>query len=242
MESLTTDTFFNGQIKVAQSRSGYRFSIDAVLLANHVMPEPEARILDLGTGCGIIPLILAFRHPGIDITGVDIQKELTDIASLNVRENDMENRVHIICEDLKQLKNNMVQGPFDCVVSNPPYRKAASGRMNHDKQRAVARHEIEATLSDVAEAASRMLRTSGNFFLIYPAQRLTDTLLIMRAVHLEPKRLRMVHSRTHTEAKLALIEGVKNGRPGLTVATPLVIYKNDKDYTDEVEGFFSTDV
>lgn len=234
----TSDTFFNGRIRIKQSRSGYRFSVDAVLLAHYAKPRKNDYILDLGTGCGIIPLLLAYRHPDINIYGIEVQKELADIAILNVKENCMENRIAILCMDMKELKHDTVPGPIDLVISNPPFRKADSGRINPDRQRAVARHEIKATLNDVVETASRILTVSGKFVTIYSAERTADILTQMKSVNIEPKYLRMIHSGLDTEAKLILLEGVKGARQGLKIGSPLIIYNQDGSYTDEVKAMF----
>ncbi|OQY56382.1 MAG: hypothetical protein B6245_18415 [Desulfobacteraceae bacterium 4572_88] len=239
MNKLTTDTFFNGKIRVIQSRSGYRFSIDAVLLANSALPREDGRVLDLGTGCGIIPLILAHRHPGIRIFGTEIQKGLADIAILNVEANHMAGRITIFQEDMKNLRPSMTGGAADMVISNPPYRKPGSGRVNPDQERAIARHEIRATLSDLVQTARRMLRISGHFVTIYPADRMTDLLTQMRNADIEPKSFRTVHSGKHTEAKLILAEGIRGARPGgIKIAPPLIIYDENGNYTDEVSEMF----
>lgn len=238
MESLTTDTFFNGRIRVKQHRYGYRFSIDPVLLAYHVRPRPCDRVLELGTGCGIISLLLAYRNPDIRVYAIEIQPALAEIAALNVKENQMENRISIICKDMKELKQNMLSGPVDWVISNPPYRRAETGRINPNDQRAVARHEIRVTMQDVLETARSMLRTCGRFALIFPAERTTDILAGMRYVRIEPKFLRTIHSVRHTEAKLVLIEGIKDGGPGIKIGRPLIIYHENGSYTDEAEKMF----
>lgn len=238
MNLLTADTFFNGRIRVKQNRAGYRFSIDAVLIAGLTIPSPDDTVLDLGTGCGIIPLILAYRHPKIKVYGVEVQQQLADLATINVEENRMKDRITIHCMDMKKLKHDMMSGPVDLVVSNPPYRKAESGRINPDQQRAVARHEIKATLYDVVETAQRMLRTAGRFVTVYPAERMADILIQMRSAGLEPKSLRTVHSDRHTDAKLIIVEGKKGGRPGLKIGSPVIIYRKDGSYTDEVQEMF----
>jgi len=235
MKFLTTDTFYNGRIQVKQNKSGYRFSIDAVLLASHAGPREGDRVLDLGTGCGIIPLMLAYRNPKIKIYGIELQEALAEIADLNIKDNNMEDQVTILCLDMKNLKQDMISGPVDLVVCNPPYRKAKSGRMNPNEQRAVARHEIKVTLYDVIETSRRMLNTSGKFLMIYPAERLVDIISQMRSAGIEPKFFRMIHSKRDTEAKLILLEGVKGGRPGIKIGQPLIIYRKDGSYTDEVE-------
>jgi tRNA1Val (adenine37-N6)-methyltransferase len=238
MNSYTTDTFFNGKIRITQDRTGYRFSIDAVVLAYHTVPHPGEKVLDLGTGCGIIPLILAYRQPQIAIYGVEVQKELSELAVSNVRENQLEDRITVLSADMKLIDPSMTAGPVDMVVCNPPFRKQGSGRINPDAQRAVARHEITVTLGDIIQTSHRMLRTAGRLVLIYTAGRLTDILCRMRTDGIEPKFLRMIHSRQDSEAALILIEGVKGGRPDLKIAPPLIIYDKRNHYTDEVESMF----
>ena len=239
MKSLTTDTFFNGCIQVKQNRSGYRFSIDTVLLAWHTRTRPDDTVLDLGTGCGIIPIILAYRYPEIKVYGIEVQKDLADIAKLNIKENDMDDRVFIRCMDMKLLNHGITSGPVDLVVCNPPFRKARSGKINPDPQRAIARHEIKTTLQDVIKTAHTMLSTSGRFVIIYPAERMTDILSQMRTTGIEPKWIRMVHSEKDANAKLILIEGRKGARPALKIVPPLIIYRANGAYTDEVEKMFN---
>ena len=238
MECLTTDSLFNDSIRVKQNRSGYRFSMDALLLAQHAMPSLDDTVLDLGTGCGIIPLILAYRHPKIIIYGVEVQKELADIATLNIAENGMEDRITIHCKDLKRLKQDMTCGPVDLVVTNPPYMKVASGRLNPNQQRAVAKHEIKATLFHVVETARGMLRTSGRFVIIYPAERMADIILQMRSAGIEPKYIRMIHSSRQMQAKRIIVEGQKGGRHGIKIGPPLIIYRKNGVYSDEAQAMF----
>ena len=238
MNSYTTDTFFNGKIKITQDRTGYRYSIDAVLLAYFADPRPGDKVLDLGTGCGIISLIMAYRVPDIAIYGVEVQAELAELAVSNVGQNQLEHRITVSCTDLKLLEPSMTVGPVDLVVCNPPFRKKGSGRINPNTQRAVARHEIKSNLADIIQTSHRMLRTGGRLVLIFTAGRLTDVLCRMRTEGIEPKLLRMIHSRQNTEAALILIEGSKGGRPDLKILPPLTIYGQTNDYTDEVAAMF----
>lgn len=235
---LTRDTFFNGKVTIKQERAGYRFSIDAVILAHRVRPKPGARVVDLGTGCGIVPLIVAYRHPGIQIFGLEIQKALADIAAVNVRDNGMQDTVRIVHRDMQTIQPAMFQGPVDIVVSNPPFHKAASGRINPNQQRAVARHEIRVTLFDVVKCASDILQRSGLFVLVYPSERLPELIQNMESCGLEPKHVRFIHSRTDSESRLMLMEGIKQGRPGLKVGPPIIIYNEKGTYTEEVEAMF----
>lgn len=240
MNNLTIDTFFNGQIKVLQPKSGYRFSIDAVLLANYITTKPGDVVLDVGTGCGIIPVITAYRNPGAVIIGLEIQQALADIAKTNVTENHMEDRITIKCGDLKDISPSMLKAPVDMVVSNPPYRKIDTGRINPNRQRAIARHEIKASIADVISAANKMLKTRGKFCVVYPAVRMIDLLVSMREWKIEPKKIIFIHSKRDTEAILILVEGIKNGRPGLKTAPPLFIYEQNGRYTKAVEAMFSS--
>jgi tRNA1Val (adenine37-N6)-methyltransferase len=238
MSSFTTDTFFDGRIQVMQHKRGYRFSIDAVLLAYHAEPRAQQKVLDLGTGCGIISLIMGSRRLDLKIYAVEVQRELADLADTNVHQNQLQNRIKVLCTDMKLLDLKMTSGPFDLIVSNPPYRKPGSGRINPDAQRAVARHELKASLIDVLQTTRRMLRTAGRFVTIFTAERTTDILSQMRNEQIEPKMLRMIHSNRDTNARLILVEGIKGGRPGLNIAPPLILYDENGEYTAEVRQMF----
>jgi tRNA1(Val) A37 N6-methylase TrmN6 len=236
---LSSDTFFNGRIRINQSRSGYRYAIDAVLLTSYARIKTGNTIIDLGTGCGIIPIMLAYRYPEVKIYGIEIQKELADLALRNVEENRMTDQIRILCGDMKHPIPEAVLKPVDLVISNPPYRKAGSGRVNPNRQRATARHEICVTLFEVVETARRLLKKSGRFVMIYPAERTADVLNGMRKASIEPKSLQTIHSYADTDAKLILFEGIKGGRAGMRISSPLIIYREDGRYTDAVEKMFA---
>lgn len=238
MVSYTTDTFFNGRIQVKQNRVGYRFSIDAILLASQTDPRPADKVVDLGTGCGIIALILAYRHPGLRVYGVEVQAELVRLAISNVEDNQLQDRITVLEADMQTLKSDLTAGPVDLVVCNPPYRRSGSGRINPNHQRAVARHELRANLQDVIACARRILKTTGRFVTIYTAERTADLLCQMRADRLEPKHIRTIHGDARSEAKLVLVEGIKGGNPGLKIAPPLILYQENGDYTTEVQQMF----
>jgi tRNA1Val (adenine37-N6)-methyltransferase len=232
----TLDTILGGRITVVQDSTGYRFSIDAIILAHHIRPKSTDTVLDLGAGCGIIPLVLAYREPKPHIIGVEIQKDLAKIAEENIRLNNMAHRITIYHQDLKSLKGILPSANIDIVCSNPPYRKTGSGRVNPNQQRAIARHEIKARLHDILEAGALFLKKSGRIIVTYPAERLVDLLCGMRMFDLEPKRLRIVYSYGHSEAKLVILEGRRGGRPGIKIDRPLTIYNRDGSYTAEVQA------
>jgi tRNA1(Val) A37 N6-methylase TrmN6 len=237
-DKLTRDTFFNGKLTVKQDGVGYRFSIDSVLLANSIQPKPGDRVVDLGTGCGIVPLIVAYHYPETTLFGIEIQEDLVHIARINVRDNGMTENIQIMCRKMQTAQPAMFQGPVDIVVSNPPFRKASSGRINPNRQRAIARHEIRVTILDVTKTASALLRTAGLFVVIYTSERLADLIQHMRSCSLEPKRVRFIHSKQDSESKLVMMTGTKQGKPGLKVGPPIVIYNPDGSYTEELESMF----
>jgi len=236
---FTMDSFFDGQLKIKQENTGYRFSLDAIVLAGHVLPQEGDRILDLGTGCGIVSLILAHQHKDLQIYGIEVQEALARIAILNVEENKMQDRVEIIHKDLKKLKPKDTYGAVNIVVSNPPYRKVDAGRINPDPQKAVAKHEISTDLEAVVTTARRMLLSGGRLVMVHTAERLTDILMSMRSTGIEPKYIRMIHPDIHSTAKLILVEGVKGGNAGMKNGPPLILYNEDGSYTDEVQNMFS---
>ena len=213
------DEFMDGRLKLIQSKTGYRFSIDAVLLSQFVTIKRGDRIIDLGTGCGIIPLILLLTKPVGHTLGLEIQKDLADQAATNSVLNGYENRMGVILGDIKYPP--FAPSSADVVTCNPPYRPKNSGRINPDLQRAIARHEMLTSLHDILNAASRTLRAKGRLAMIYPAVRLVEVLVRMRGFNLEPKRIRVVYPGMESEAKLALIEASLGGRRGLKVLPPL---------------------
>ena len=234
---ITADTFFGGRIKVSQDRHGYRFSIDALLLAHQVkFRKGDRRVVDFGTGCGIVPLLLAYRHTDLDICGVEIQPGLAKLARDNVRANALAHRIKIIEADLQTVNPHNMGYTADVIVSNPPFRKTTAGRVSTNSARALARHEIALTLEGLLNAVRRVLKTGGYFWTIYPAQRLPELIGRMQRLHIEPKFMRMIHSRKSEDAKLVLMAGVKAALAGLTVGPPLIIYRAAGQYSDEVQA------
>ena len=238
MNSLTADTFFNGKLLITQGASGYRYSIDAVVLAHLTDTHAGEKIVDLGTGCGIIPLLLAYRNADIHIYGIEIQDELADLATSNVKANQMQDRITVLCRDMRELKPRMIGGPADVIVCNPPYRKPNSGRLNPNRQKAVARHEIKVSLIDVLQTVRCLLRTAGRFVTIYTAERSAELLSQMRLEGIEPKFMRAIHAQLAAEAKLILVSGTKGAQPGTRLDPPLIIYGANGDYSQEVQGMF----
>ena len=235
-ESL--DEFFQGRLKVIQKMKGYRFSLDPILLCHFVAPGKGKRVLDLGTGCGIIPLILARRDESLRITGVEIQEELADLARRNVRSNGLSERIDIIQGDLKRIDRVLEKGSFDLVLSNPPFRRPDSGRINPSSQKAIARHEVLVSLEDVVRCGREFMAPKGRLALIYPAYRAVDLFLGLRRERLEPKRFRAVHSHLRSPAKMVLVEARKGGGKELEFLPPLVLYEDSGEYTIEMKEIY----
>jgi tRNA1Val (adenine37-N6)-methyltransferase len=233
-DRFSEDHFFNGRLHFSQPREGYRFSIDALIVSSCIKPKPGHRVLDLGTGCGVIPIILAYRHSGIHITGIEIQAELAELARLNVSANGMRDRIHIIEEDMRKLKPRRLSGSVDWVVCNPPYRRPCSGRINPNRQCAIARHEIHIDLCQLIDTTKAVLKRGGCFVAIYPSERLVDLISAMRSAGIEPKWMRSVHSFRGERAKRVLVQGARGGRPDLVICDPLILYDSEGNYSEQV--------
>lgn len=235
----TVDGILQGKLSIIQRRTGYRFSIDALLLAHFVAPGKYDHIVDLGAGSGVIALVLATLHPAVAVSGVELQAELAARARRSAELNGLGGRVTIHDGNVRAVASLFSPQTFDLVVANPPYRRAASGRINPDREKRLARHEIEARLDDFLDAAVHLLRAKGKAAFVYPAARLVDLVSSMRARSLEPKRLRLVHSYSGGEATLALIEGSKDGRKELKILPPLTIYTEERQYTLEAAAILA---
>ncbi len=225
-------------IKVYQNRIGYRFSVDAVLLYTFADMRYVRHIADLGTGSGIIGLLLARKYPKARITLVELQQSLYSLAVKNIAVNHLEDRVTAVLSDIRHLKETFEPMTHDLVVSNPPFRKPAAGRLSDGQERAIARHELALKFEDLAGSASYLLKAKGRFFMIYHPERLLEAVDSLRRFRLEPKRIRFVHNSAGAESKIVLIEAVKEARAGVKIERPLFIYKEDGSYTAEVSDMY----
>jgi len=215
----TIDSFLNGKLQIIQSRQGYRFSVDALLLAEFVSVRSEDVVVDLGAGCGIISLFLAVKRKVGFIVGLELQEELASQAQRNIVLNKLEKKIAIIRGDLRHLP----MGPAfaHIVVCNPPYKPQKSGRINPDFSKAIARHELSTKVDDILFAGKALLKPGGRLALIYPANRLAEIFAKMRIQDIEPKRLQIVFPNSYSHAKLAMIEGRLRGKSGLKILPPL---------------------
>jgi len=235
----TLDYFLSGNVTILQKKKGYRFSIDSILLAHFIRLKEGQKVVDLGTGSGVIPIILATKFKSTEIWGLEIQEELAEMAHRNIEMNHLQGRVHILKGDARNLADRMESEGFDIALTNPPYRKIRSGRLNVQRERAIARHEIMASLADMATIAFRLLRPKASFYLVYPAVRIADLITRLRESRLEPKRLRFVHPNMRKGGQLILVETIKGGGPGVEIHPPLFIHDLNGDYSEEMQSIYS---
>lgn len=225
---------------IIQKEGAFRFGMDAVLLSGFADVRKGETAVDLGTGTGIIPILLEAKTPGRKFYGVEIQPEMADMAGRSVLLNGLEEKVTIVQGDIKMLLKGTellpaeLFGRTDAVTSNPPYMKSEHGLRNPDDALAIARHEVACTLEDICKAASRLLRCGGRFYMVHRPQRLPEIITAMKEVRLEPKRLKLVHPFADKEANMVLIEAVRDGRPECKVEKPLIVYREPGVYTDEI--------
>jgi len=240
LKDETLDTLISSNLRVIQKKYGYRFSLDAILLADFTSKFilSGASVLDLGTGSGVIPIMLASKFKDISITALEIQEELCEMANRSVRLNNLEDKIRIINGDIRKVHEIFNSQRFDIVIANPPYRPKKSGRINLDFQKAIARHELECSLNDLVKAGSFLTKSRGRFILIYSPERLTSLLYELRAKGLEPKNIRFVHSSLESEAKMVLIESAKGGKLGVKILQPLIVYKGKGEYSEEIKRIY----
>jgi len=222
---------------ILQPKAGYRFSLDAVLLARFPVLKKGYKIIDLGTGSGVIPLLLSTREDSLFIQGVEIQHRLAELAKRSVALNKKEDKIVIWEGDLKTLPKDM-NGKWDLVVSNPPYFKAGSGKIG-EGETAIARHELKCSLEDVINTGQRLLKPKGHFALVHRAERLPETMGFLSQVKLNPWRLKMVHPDRTKNAELFLLEAVKGSMQTLNTLPPLIIFDDSGQYTPEMKKIYA---
>jgi len=227
------------ELEIIQDNRFFKFGTDSVLLANFVELRRGDKVIDLGTGSGVIPLLLAYKNKDVELTGVEIQSEAADLAERNVEFNQLQKQIEIINADLCQLDSQLDAGSFDAVVSNPPYLPLAGGQMKENDYIAIARHEIKAELEDVVAEASRLLKYGGYFFLVHRAERLTEVIECLAEYNCQAKELRLVQARRNKEADIFLLKAKKGAAPGLRVRPVLIMYQDDSsEYTAELKEIY----
>lgn len=227
-------------LKIIQNTKGFCFGIDAVLLSDFAKNiKKNAKVLDLGTGTGIISILLCEKTNLEKIVGVEVQKEVANMAKRSSKLNNLENKFEIINENIINLDNIYERNSFDVIVTNPPYKKENTGIVNEEEKKLISRHEVLAKLEDYIKISNKLLKDKGKFYMVHRPERLVDIIAYMRQYKIEPKEIRFVCSHEKEPPKLVLIKGVKNAKPFLKFKEDLYIYNDDGSYTDEIYEIYN---
>ena len=229
-------------LKILQKKDGFCFGMDSVLIANFAkISRKNAIVADLGTGTGIISILVAGKQSPEKVYAVEIQEDLVDMAKRSVKYNDLEDKIYVINADIVGISRGKFNKRFDYVISNPPYKKLNTGLINDNQKKLISRHEVKCTLKDVVNEASKLLKDNGVFYMVHRPDRLCDIFNAMRENKVEPKEIQLVHSHLEDEANLVLIKGVKCGNPSLKVLKPLIVYNENNEYTEELLKFYDNE-
>ena len=225
-------------LRIIQNPEKFCFGMDAVLLSGFVHARKGARLLDMGTGTGILPLLLSAKTQCASLVGLEIQPESADMARRSVALNHLEDRISIVTGDIKEAGSLFSPASFDCITCNPPYMIGKHGLTNPDEPKAIARHELLCTFEDVSAAAEKLLKSGGHFFLVHRPFRLAEIMNTLSRYHLEPKRMRLVYPFVDKEPNMVLLEAVRGGNPRITVEKPLILFEKPGEYTQEIKDKF----
>lgn len=222
-------------LKIIQKNDGFCFGIDSVLLSDFARKiKNNSKVLDLGTGTGILGILLCAKTNLKQITGIEIQKDIADMATRSIQLNNLQGKFDILNCNIKDIDKLLKIDSYDAIVTNPPYKKPNSGKINENKTKLISRHEIEANLDDFIRISFKMLKDKGTLYMVHRAERIVDILSTMRKYKMEPKRIRFVYSNKNSESKLVLLEATKNAKPFVKIERPLYIYNENGDYTQEL--------
>lgn len=226
-------------LKIIQNKNGFCFGMDSVLLSDFAKSiKNNSMVLDLGTGTGILPILLSAKTNARKIVGVEIQQDVAKMASKSILLNNLQNKIEIVCDDIKNLKNIYDHNCFDAIVTNPPYKKLDTGAINETQYKLISRHEITANLEDFISISSYLLKDKGSIYMVHRPERLVDILSTLKKYKLEPKELKFVQSTPDKAPNLVLIKAVKNSKPFLKLLNNLCIYNNDGEYTQELLNIY----
>ena len=220
--------------RIIQNKEMFCFGMDAVLLANFVKQKVGNHCMDLGTGTGVIPILMAAKEPEARFIGLEIQKECADMAARSVSLNDLSDKVRIDCGDIKEVPCNYKKASFDIVTSNPPYIRGSHGLENPNEPKNIARHEILVTLSDVVASAAFLLKPGGSFYMIHKPFRLAEIFDCFMRNKLEPKRMQLVYPYIDKEPNMVIVEGVKGGNSMIKIEPPMIVYEKTGVYTRQL--------
>ena len=224
-----------GNLKIIQNSEGFCFGIDSVLLSDFAKNmKKNSTVVDIGTGTGIISILLSEKSSAQKIYGVEIQDEVADMAKRSVELNELKEKIEIINDDIKNINKYIDNNTVDCIVTNPPYKKLDAGMKNENEKLLISRHEIKCNLQDIAEISRKLLKDKGEIYIVHKSERLVDILTTFRQNKLETKLIRLIQSNKNSDPNLVLVKAVKNGGEFLKIEKPLIIYNEDGTYTDEI--------
>lgn len=233
-ENERIDELQRNGYQIIQNPEKFCFGMDAVLLSGFARAKEGSLVLDMGTGTGIIPILMEAKTQAAHLTGLEIQEESADMARRSVLLNNLSDKIDIVSGDIKEAGKLFGAASFDVVTCNPPYMIGQHGLTNPDAPKAIARHEILCTLEDVISQAAKVLKPGGHFYMVHRPFRLAEIMTTMSQYKLEPKRMRLVYPFVNKEPNMVLIEAARGGRPRMTVEKPLIVYKEPGVYTDEI--------
>lgn len=231
------DGFFTHELNISQPANGYRFSVDSLILAAQIHPKGNEKVMDIGCGCGIISLLLAYRYPDIQITGIEIDEELCHWAKQNVLNNGFEN-VRIQQCDIQTFQIEEKEAKADIIVSNPPYKKIGTGRLNPNRQKTMARHEISLNIHQLIQCSSHLIKDQGLLCIIFPFDRMNDLTLALGLHDFFLESIRYIHIKPETKAWRVIVRAIKNGAEQTSSPPPLYIYTKEDKYTEEYLSLF----
>ena len=238
LENERIDDLQRNGLKIIQKTDGFCFGMDAVLLSGFAHVKRGEKVLDMGTGTGIIPLLLSAKTQGEHFTALEIQKEIAEMASCSVAMNHLEDKIEIVNGDIKEASRIFGGASFDVVTTNPPYMNDAHGLKNPTEVKAISRHEVLCTLDDVVREGAKVLKSGGRMYMVHRPHRLIEIITAMKQYKMEPKRMCMVHPFKDKEANMVLIEAVKGGGSWLKMEAPIIVYKEPGVYTDEIYSIY----
>ncbi len=230
-------------LKIIQNKNGFCFGIDSVLLSDFAKEiRNNSKVLDLGTGTGILCILLSAKTKLQKIYGIDVQEEVVEMAKRSVILNNLEEKIEIIHKNIKELGEIFEKNSFDSIVSNPPYKKSNTGKTNEKENKFISRHEVTATLEDFIKISFDLLKDKGSFYMVHRPERLAEIIFTLKKYKLEPKTIRFVHSTYEEEPKLVLIKSVKNAKEFLKVEKPLIVYNEKGEYTEEILKIYNKNI
>ena len=237
-ENERIDDLQRNGYQIIQDPGRFCFGMDAVLLSGFAKAKEGDNVLDLCTGTGIIPILMEAKTKAEKFTALEIQEDSADMARRSVLLNHLEEKIDIVTGDVKEADTLFKAASFDVITCNPPYMTGQHGLQNKDEAKTIARHEVLCTLEDVIKCAARLLKPGGNFYMVHRPFRLSEIMVLLHTYKLEPKRMQLVYPYVDKEPNMVLIEAVRGGKPRMTIERPLIVYKEQNVYTDEIYDIY----